>query len=337
MATRKESAEGLVNSELLPAETESIYVSICHAYPEDKELKHRDSKKLIVVSIVCLLFMIAEIVGGILSNSLAIASDAAHLLTDLGAFMVSLASIWISSKSRTPDMSFGFHRAEILGALVSILSIWLITGILLYIAVQRVITPTFELNSVVMIYVSVAGIIANLSMGVILVTYKGGVSTANYGNLSISIRSAVIHVVGDLLQSIGVLIASLVLHYKPEWKIIDPICTFMFSFIILTTTIGVMKDIIRVLMEGSPKHLNFFEVKNVLFSIPGVLRIHNMRMWSLTMDKVALCAHIVIEKGKNQSDVLKNACQIIGNNLNIFEVTLQVEETGDEVNDCSSA
>lgn len=332
------SDEKLTNSDS-PATTESenIYKSVCHTCHYDEESRKRDARRLIVASIVCVMFMVAEIIGGILSNSLAIASDAAHLLSDLGSFLVSLAAIWISSKPQTKEMSFGFHRAEVIGALISVLLIWVITGILVYLAVLRVINEDYELDALIMIYVSVGGILANIVMGIALTLYKSGSKKErSKEQRTLNIKSAFIHIIGDLIQSIGVFIASLVIYFKPEYKIADPICTFVFSVIVLGTTFQIMKDIIRVLMEGFPKHLDFFEVQNVLFSIPGIKKIHNLRLWSLTTDKVALSAHIVVQKGENYSSILKNASDTISRNFNIFEITLQVEEMGDPVTICAN-
>lgn len=367
----------------LVEKTSNIYKNICHTCPTDNKVRKQDRRRLILASIFCLLFMVAEIIGGVLSNSLAIASDAGHLLGDFGTFMVSLTALWLSSRPQTSEMSFGFHRAEVLGALISVLSLWLITGVLDYLAIQRLINSDYELDALIMIYVSVGGALANILMWIILKFYNGGKpsdfeneednkqpsdsekeednkqpseseneedenkpsdseneegkrETSNSGNRedSLNIRSAILHVIGDLLQSIAVLVASLVIYFYPHLKIIDPICTFLFSIIILITTLFIMRDILCVLMEGFPKHMDFNDVKDVLYSIPGVVKIHNMRMWSLTMDKVALSAHIVIRKGESPSDVLKKATRIINTNLDIYEVTLQIEESGDPVNEC---
>lgn len=347
----------------------SIYKSICHTCPTDGRDRKQDRRRLIVTSILCLIFMIAEIIGGVLSNSLAILSDAGHLLGDFGAFMVSLTAIWLSSRPQTSKMSFGFHRAEVLGALISVLSLWLITGILVYLAIQRLINSDYELDAPIMIYVSVGGTLANILMWITLKFYNGGKPSdseneenknmpsdseneedkkkpsdslveedegkpSDSSEGSLNIRSAILHVIGDLLQSIAVLVASLVIYFYPHLKIIDPICTFLFSFIILLTTFFLMRDVLCVLMEGFPKHMDFNDVKDVLYSIPGVIKIHNMRMWSLTMDKVALAAHIVIREGESPSEVLEKATRIINRKLDIYEVTLQIEESGKPVNKC---
>ncbi|CAL1273815.1 unnamed protein product [Larinioides sclopetarius] len=282
---------------------------------------------------LCLMFMLAEIVGGILSNSLALMTDAAHLLTDFGAFLVSLTSLYIAGKKRTRTMTFGYHRAEVIGALISILSIWLLTGILFYAAIQRFISLDFEINATIMLTVASIGMFANIVLGLILLyPATSNEEKESVGNRrGMALRSAFIHVLGDLVHTIGVLIASLVIYFSPELKIADPICTVIFSLIILVTTLTILKDIVLVLMEGVPKHISFTEVRRALFSLPEISQVHDLRMWSLTMEKVALSAHIVIKHDANSAEVLKKATALVYENIpDIYEVTLQVEEEPEE-------
>ena len=107
-------------------------------------------RKLITASVLCLVFMVGEVVGGIMSNSLAIATDAAHLLTDFASFMISLFAIWMAARPKSQKMSFGWHRAEVLGAIVSVLMIWVVTGVLVYMAIMRLVTKQFEIQSEVL-------------------------------------------------------------------------------------------------------------------------------------------------------------------------------------------
>ncbi|PSN42410.1 Zinc transporter 2 [Blattella germanica] len=119
-------------------------------------------RKLIIASVLCVIFMIGEVIGGVLSSSLAIATDAAHLLTDFASFMISLFSLWVASRPPTRTMSFGWYRAEVIGALTSVLMIWVVTGILVYLAVQRVITRDFEIESTSMLITSAIGVLVNI-------------------------------------------------------------------------------------------------------------------------------------------------------------------------------
>lgn len=175
------------------------------------------------------------ILGGYLSNSLAIATDAAHLLTDFASFMISLFSLWIATRPATKRMSFGWYRSEVIGALTSVLLIWIVTGILVYLAVQRVIDTNFEIDAFMMLITSGLGVLVNLvyefflhiinllsisfycfnSMGLTLHqhghTHGGGSSHSHDQN--INVRAAFIHVIGDFLQSLGVFVAALVIYF----------------------------------------------------------------------------------------------------------------------------
>lgn len=137
----------------------------CHFYNEERNRIDEQARfRLIIASILCLVFMVIEIGGGLWANSLAIASDAAHLLTDFASFMISLFSIWMASKPASKHMSFGWHRAEVIGALTSILMIWVVTGILCYIATERIIENDFEIQSEVMVITAAIGVVVNIML-----------------------------------------------------------------------------------------------------------------------------------------------------------------------------
>lgn len=309
----------------------------CHRLKEP-ETDKRARRKLIIASILCVLFMIGEIVGGVLSNSLAIASDAAHLLTDFASFMISLFSLWVSSRPSTKKMSFGWHRAEVIGALTSVLLIWVVTGVLVYIAAERVITKSFEIDAKVMLITSGVGVIINLIMGLTLHqhghSHSGNNSSHSHAE-NINVRAAFIHVIGDFLQSIGVFIAALIIYFKNDWRIVDPICTFLFSVLVLFTTYNIIKDVLMVLMEGLPKGVEFKEVMDMLLSIEGVKKVHNLRIWALSLDKTAMSAHIAISPNINPQSILMIATKNIQDRYNFFEMTLQIEEFQDIMEDCT--
>ncbi|EEB18163.1 zinc transporter, putative [Pediculus humanus corporis] len=303
----------------------------CHnnQLPEVDKVARR---KLIIVSVLCVMFMIAEAVGGYLSNSLAIATDAAHLLTDFASFMISLFSLWVSSRPATRKMSFGWYRAEVIGALTSVLLIWVVTGILVYLAIQRVISETFELDAQLMLITSAIGAVINLIMGLSL--HYHGHSHTDSKKENINVRAALIHIIGDFIQSFGVLVAALIIFFKPTWIIVDPICTFLFSILVIITTFAIIQDTINVLMEGLPKGIDFVQVTETFLSIEGVVKVHSLRIWALSLDKIALSAHLAIKPGVNPQKILTTASKCIRSKYNFFEMTLQVEEFQDKMDHC---
>jgi len=313
----------------------------CHQSRQEG-IDKKARRKLILASVLCLVFMIGEVVGGVLSNSLAIATDAAHLLTDFASFMISLFAIWLAARPKSQKMSFGWHRAEVLGAIISVLMIWVVTGVLVYMAIQRVLTRDFEIDPEVMLITSGLGVVVNIIMGAGL--HQHGHSHGNHhedghGGHStekenINVKAAFIHVVGDFLQSLGVFTAALVIYFQPTWTIIDPICTFVFSVLVLATTVSILRNTIGVLMEATPSGISHDIVKNTFLNVSGIKQVHNLRIWSLTTDKTALGAHLVIETGLNAQKVLKEATQKIRAKYDLYEMTLQVEEFQSDMMGC---
>ncbi|XP_039596179.1 zinc transporter 2-like [Polypterus senegalus] len=308
--------------------------------------KQKARRKLYVAALVCLFFMIGEVIGGYLAHSLAIMTDAAHLLTDFASLLISLFSLWMASRPATKTMNFGWHRAEILGALVSVLSIWVVTGVLVYLAIQRIISNNYEIEGGTMLITSGCAVAVNIIMGITLQQsshlHSHGSSNSSHSHgsqsnhqQSPSVRAAFIHVVGDLLQSVGVLIAAYVIYFMPEYKIIDPICTFMFSVLVLITTIAILRDVLMVLMEGTPKGMDFNQVKHTLLSIPGVKALHSLHIWALTVNQAVLSVHIAIMENADGQMVLKEANRLLQNKFDFHTTTIQVENYSDDMQDCS--
>lgn len=326
----------------------------CHKERDSTEMNRKARRKLITASILCVIFMIGEIIGGVLSGSLAIATDAAHLLTDFAAFMISLFAIWVGQREPTRKMLFGWHRAEVIGALTSVLTIWLVTGILVYMAALRVINNDFEIETTVMLITSGVGVIINIIMGMTLHQHghSHGPSTspssadleriestemsaaASHAH-NINVRAAFIHVIGDFIQSIGVFIAAILIYWNEEWKIVDPICTFLFSVLVLATTYSILKDTIIVLMEGTPKDVDFNDVLETFLSIEGVVAVHNLRIWALSLGKTALATHVAIDEKANPNEILSIATRKVHEKFNFFEMTIQIEFFQTKMQNCN--
>ncbi|XP_036406395.1 zinc transporter 2 [Megalops cyprinoides] len=314
-------------------------------------------KKLYIASLVCLVFMIGEVIGGYLAHSLAIMTDAAHLLTDFGSMMVSLFSLWISCRPPTKTMNFGWHRSEILGALVSVLSIWIVTGVLVYLAIERIVKNDYEIEGHVMLITSGCAVVVNIIMAYILhhsTTFhghgsgyqkidEGGVSPVGHGHShtllgshgNTSVRAAFIHVVGDLLQSVGVMVAAIIIYFRPEYKIADPICTFLFSMFVLGTTLTILRDVFRILMEGTPKGVEFNSVKEVLLSLKAVKAMHSLHLWALTLGQSLLSVHVAIEENADPQSVLREATELLQTKFGFYSTTIQVEQYSEDMAYCS--
>ncbi|XP_061520667.1 proton-coupled zinc antiporter SLC30A8-like [Phycodurus eques] len=339
-----------------------------HAQDDREREKKVARKRLLVVSVVCLIFMIGEIIGGYFAGSLAVMTDAAHLLVDLSSFIISLLSLWLSSRPATHKLSYGWHRAEILGALLSVFTIWLVTGVLVFLAVERLISDHYTIEGTVMLITSGCAVLANIIMALTLHqsghghshgglsshdhSHKNGKdsqisdhtrSTSDLDNVeqnrndqggraqqaNASVHAAFVHVVGDLLQSLSVLVSAIIIFFKPEYKMADPICTFLFSILVLCSTFTIMKDILIVLMEGTPAGVRYSEVRDGLLAVKGVSAVHNLHIWALTVNQALLSAHVAIDESVDAQTVLREMTQACYSSYNFHSVTIQMERQAD--------
>lgn len=321
--------------------------SHCHTVPNVNTPSSRAKTRLSVTAVLCLVFMIGEWVGGYLANSLAIMTDAAHLFSDFGSLLVSLFSIWLSTQSPSKKMSYGYHRAEVLAALASVIVIWLVTGVLVYLAIERIIHGEYDIDANTMLIVSGIGVTINIIMGVIL---HGGCSlhghsheghgyghghhlpisaentAINHSNENINVRAAFIHVIGDFIQSIGVLVAAFIIKYRPEYAIADPICTFLFSWIVMLTTVGVFRDTVYILMESFPKTIPYHAIASSLTDLENVCAVHDLHVWSLNIGQVAVTAHLALDPSADSEKVLRAASALVSYRYGINRSTFQLEK-----------
>lgn len=346
--------ENLVDSSITTTTTTTLcsnVVDLSKGCPQlggnggDQVHAKNDKKKLIMAIALCFVFMIAEIIGGWVSGSLAIVTDAAHLLSDIAGFLVSLFALTWSAKPANVRMSFGYHRAEILGALLSITLVWTLTAYLLFEAVQRIRHPE-PINSKIMVIVALIGLIINLTIAITL--HDSHKAHSDHCNLegdglhqhqrhsNLSIRAAMIHAIGDIIQSAGVLIAAIVIWHRPEWTIADPLCTFLFSFLVFGSTVVITRDAIHILMEGSPKEIDLNRLESEIRELPGVRGIHDLHVWSLAAGKPALTMHVQRTEEHESDDVLMRCQTLLCNKYNIHHAAIQVESRIDARLHCHS-
>ncbi|KAI9219974.1 cation efflux protein, partial [Blastocladiella britannica] len=294
-------------------------------------------RKLWIASGLCFTFFLVELIGGIMSNSLAILSDSFHLLSDLAGFIISIASIYLARRKATKRHSFGFHRAEILGALASVLLIWIMTVFLVNEAIDRVQHPR-PINGPMMLGIAVIGLVVNLILIFALGhghAHAHGAEEAGHGHShahggNMNLRAAVIHIIGDIVSSLGVIISSVIVTFWPEWVIVDPICTFLFSVIVMFTTFRLVKDSMVVLMEGTPSHIDPAAVEHDLASVPFVVSVHDLHIWTLTVGKEALAVHLCVSRSASDPShvadgVLAAAHEILCTKYGVHHATIQIE------------
>ncbi|XP_031592821.1 zinc transporter 2-like isoform X1 [Oreochromis aureus] len=310
-----------------------------------RSVTERDSrclarKKLFTACAVSLVFMTGEVIGGYAAGSLAIMTDAAHLLTDFVSIVISIFSLWIASRPKTGTMTFGWYRAEILAMFLSVVSIWAVTVVLVLSAVQRISDGEYEIDSEIMLITSGCAVGVNVLM--ILILHQPGSSHGHshgfatnltqrdkhgqrnsHGNASV--KAAFIHVVGDLVQSVGVMLAATIIHFWPEYKVADPICTFLFSLLVIGTTLPVTRDVFRILLEGAPRDVSFGAVRELLLSVGGVTAIHSLHMWSLNTTHSLLSVHLATEEDADSQIILRKATRVLRSKFGFTSITIQVE------------
>ncbi|NWW35094.1 ZNT3 protein, partial [Panurus biarmicus] len=280
--------------------------------------------------------------------------------------------LWVSNRPPTKTMTFGWHRSgelrgtarlqetpsaglgadgshptETLGALASVLSIWVVTAALVYLAAARIISNDYEIEARAMLATSACAVGVNLVMAYILHQSPAGHGhgTGAYEQLessvacqpshsplpgSTSVRAAFVHVVGDLLQSVSVLVAATIIYFKPQCKIADPISTLFFSVFVLGSTITILRDVFRVLMEGTPRGLEFDAVKEVLLGASGVRGVHNLHLWALTLSHPAVSVHVAVDASADAEMVLQEVTARLQSRFGFALCTVQVEQHQEE-------
>ena len=225
---------------------------------------------------------IVEVIGGIITNSLALLSDAGHMLTHLFALLISLFAIMFASKPPTQKKTYGFYRLEILAALLNGIILLLITVWIFYEAYHRFVTPQ-AISSGKMFFLAIIGLLANISCVYIL---KSG----EHGH-SLNVKSAFLHMLGDTISSVGVIIGAVIIYYA-NWYIIDPIISIMLCILILIWSYKLIMESVDILLEATPKDINVGEVISRLEQISGVEGAHDIHIWTITSGMYAMSVHI---------------------------------------------
>ncbi|NXF28749.1 ZNT4 protein, partial [Nyctibius bracteatus] len=320
-------------------------------------------KRLTLAALLYLLFMTGELIGGYVANSLAIMTDALHMLTDLSGIILTLFALWLSAKSPTKRFTFGFHRLEVLSAIISVLLVYILMAFLLYEAVQRTIHMDYEINGDIMLITAAVGVAVNLIMGFLLnqsghlhshshshphshipqSNSPNRAHSSSHGHSSLAVRAAFVHALGDLVQSIGVLIAAYIIRFKPEYKIADPICTYVFSILVVLTTVRILCDTGVIILEGVPRHLNVDRIKEDLMKIEDVYSIEDLNVWSLTAGKTSAIVHLQLVPGSSSKweEVQSKARQLLLNTFGMYKCSVQLQsykqETSKTCTSCQSS
>ena len=263
-------------------------------------------------------YMVAQIVGGILSQSLALLADAGHMATDGAAILLAILALWVAGRPPSITRTFGFQRTEVLAAFINALSLWAIVGWIMVEAYQRFTDPP-EIRVGIMLGVGIGGLLVNLAVAAVL---------HRPAHDSLNVQGAFLHVIGDLLSSLGVVAAGLVILVF-GWNMADPILSVVIGVLILISSGRLLWKASHVLMEGTPAHLNLHQLCQRLEGVEGVTGVHDIHAWSITTGYDALSAHVTADRtGERTSDqVLQNLREIASREFGISHVTIQLEDS----------
>jgi len=262
--------------------------------------------------------MLLEFAGGILTNSLALLGDSAHMLSDFGAIALSLIAFWFAAKPPSPGKSYGFYRFEILAALFNGVTLFVMAGFIVVEAYERLLEPP-EVEGGAMMLIAAVGLLANLISAWSLMR-KSDI----HGN--INVRSAYLHILGDALGSVGALLAGLLMLLF-GWYIADPIISVAVALLILRSAWNVVTHAIHILMEGTPLAIDTDDVINTLMSIDGVIEVLDLHIWTITSGMDTLSCHLLVHDSSDCQSILQQAIRKIEEKYRIQHTTIQVEKS----------
>lgn len=277
----------------------------------------RNAKRLTVVFGLTSFYFVVEVVGGLLTKSLALLADAGHMLTDVAGVGLALLAIRFAARPASPVRTYGFYRLEILAALTNAVVLIGISLYILYEAYQRWFQPP-EVDSRAMLGVAVVGLAVNVAGMLIL---RAGSSE------SLNMKGAYFEVLSDMLTSIGVIVAAIAM-LATGWYYADPLISAGIGLFILPRTWTLMKEAVGVLLEGVPSELNLAALRETLENVPGVASVHDFHVWSLTSGVNAMSVHAVLVEGAFYADVLAAIHEAIATSSKIGHITVQIEPQG---------
>ena len=286
------------------------------------DLREASRRSLFIALTLTGSYMIAEVIGGLLSGSLALLADAGHMLTDAASIALALLAMWISNREATVARTFGFHRTEVLAALINTVSLWLIAAWIFYEAYHRFLHGA-EIEGVLMLSVGAVGLLVNIIVAYVLHAQAGH---------SLNVHGAFLHVLGDLMGTVGVIVSG-ILILTFGWDIADPIISVVIGALILISTRPLFQKVMQVLVEGTPEHVDMYKLCADIEDVDGVTVIHDVHVWTISSNYYALSAHVLIEPSHDgdSKEMLAKMRNIAYSDYNITHATFQLETT---VSDC---
>ena len=272
------------------------------------------ARRLRLVLIMVVGYLVVEVVGGILTNSLALLADAGHMFTDAAGIGLALLAIWFAQRPATPEKSFGYYRVEIFAAVANAVILFGVAAYILYEAVQRLSAP-IEVVGLPMLAVAVVGLIVNLiSMRLLHADAQ----------TSLNMRGAYLEVLGDLLGSVAVIAAAIIISLT-GWTPIDPIASVVIAGLILPRTWTLLREAVDILLQATPRGVKLEEVRQHVLRARGVVDIHDLHAWTLTSGQNVVSLHAVMEPDADPAAVLDELCACLTDDFDMEHSTIQLE------------
>lgn len=300
-------------------ETTNLEKELTRHLSGDSEYTHQgtgSSRRVLLVAVALTLgYAVVEVIGGFLSNSLALLSDAGHMVTDSASLFFALLANYLAGRPASGRYSFGFAKLEVLAALLNAIAMFAVVIWIVVEAIERFSNPQ-PVNGSSVFIVATLGLMVNIAVA----------WTLSRDQASLNTRAALLHVMGDLLGSIAAITAGIVIYFGGPY-LIDPILSIFVSTLILHSSWGVLKTSVHLLLDGVPENIPYQEVGSLLEQIPGVYAVHDLHIWDMTANEAALSAHVMLDHMNEWPAVLDRARDLLETKYGISHITLQPEET----------
>jgi cobalt-zinc-cadmium efflux system protein len=273
-----------------------------------------DRRLLAIAFAVTAVLLVAEVVGGIFTHSLALVADGGHMASDLGALALSLIAVMLATRPASGGRTYGLARAEILAAFVNSLALVAIAAFVFWEAAQRFDSPE-EVTAVPMLGIAAAGLAGNVFAVRLL-------SQARHHSLNV--RAAFLHVVGDAVSSVGVIVAGVLIIITGENRI-DPAASIVIGVLILASSFRIIWETAQVLLEATPTGIRTSEVQQEMLGVSGVQNVHDLHIWTVTSGFISLSAHVETDRLRDAHDILLDLRRLLSRNFSIDHATLQLE------------
>ncbi len=284
-----------------------------HSHAGNLRAENRSSM-LFVLGLTAI-FMLCEVITGMLTGSLALLADAGHMLGDVGALILALLAIWFSSRPATQDKTYGYYRSEILAGFFNSLALVGVSLFIMYEAYCRLSHPP-EVTGVPVLVVAIIGLFVNITSLKIL--HKSAQESLNA-------RAAYLEILGDCLATAGVIVSSLlIIFYK--WYYADPLISAFIALAILPRTWLLLKECTNILMEGTPGHVDLAALRNALMAVDGVTDVHDIHVWTITSGRDAMSGHVAVDNHAPAEEILSRVTAIVNDQFGIHHSTIQVEQ-----------